>query len=81
MVFHVVSQKTFAIVHTIVFGHSTNAYKVLRDSYKYFTFVSHIVFLHICDHLSIPCFKDIFVFAKVYKVLGDIQKYFIFEPY
>ena len=42
-----------------------NAYKVLSDIHKYFTFGSHIFFFHIYDHLCIPCLEDFFSFVPV----------------
>ena len=52
--FFLIYADTFEIVHTSLCIQNTNAYKVLTDSHKYFTFVSHI-FIHIYDPLSIPC--------------------------
>ena len=42
----------FYVVHTCVLIINTNTHKVLSDSHKYFTFVSHIFFIHFHDLLD-----------------------------
>ena len=52
--------------------------KCEADNLKYFTFVSHILFLHMYDPFSIPVWQSDMVFAYGCEVFIAVHKHFTF---
>ena len=70
-------------------GSSSNDFKILKFAFfkvpefrksNVFHFEPYL-FFHLYDHLCIHCLVVIFAFAKAYKILNDIHKYFILDSH
>ena len=64
---------TLEIVYTFLSIQNTNAYKVLGDSHKYFTVVSHICAFISMIPKNIPCLAVIFVITALNYLLQFIN--------